>query len=82
MNTMETAKLMIATIRAALANGVQHRHPVSGRKLTTEVQVLEALRSGVGVELDESARVEVTTPEAELAKMNARRGDRGSRSQT
>lgn len=71
MNNIEKAKLMIASVRAALANGVVHRNPKSGRWLRTETEVIDALRIYGAVDIDESRRVEATTTEAELAKLNA-----------
>jgi hypothetical protein len=64
MSERENALLMIASIRAALTNGVKHYQ--RGRLLTDELQIISALEHGA-IEVDESERVERTTAERELA---------------
>lgn len=69
MSNLDEAYLMIAAIRAALANGVVHRDAVTKKLLTTDDAIIEALAIGIEVEVDESNRSEVTTVEDELAKI-------------
>jgi hypothetical protein len=64
----EKALLLVASIRAALANGCQHFNK-AGSLLRSEVEILKTLRDEGSVSIDESAHNAVTTPEAEYAAM-------------
>lgn len=61
----ENALVMIASLRAAMKNGVKH-YSVAGKLLTTELEITEALQRDGRVEFDVTDRVERTTGAAEL----------------
>ena len=66
----ENALLLIASVRAALKNGVKH-FAGDGRPLLTENDVLTELRNNLSIQLDENERVQVTTDAEELAMIKA-----------
>lgn len=57
MTPFDKGLLLLASVQAALANGVRHYHP-DGRLLETDKAILQAMLSGASVTLDESERVE------------------------
>lgn len=65
-NTFEMALLTLASVRAALANGVKHYHP-DGHLLNTDKDILEALVLGAKVTIDERDRVNRVTAETLFA---------------
>jgi hypothetical protein len=69
----EKALRFIAHTRSSLKNGVKH-YSLDGRLLATELEIAEALQQDGRVELDETARVERFTFEAELALARAEFG--------
>lgn len=68
----ELAFIIIASVRAALKNGCLH-YSLAGRLLTTEKDVLDALRLDYGIHVDVRLRVEVTTVDRELEAFLAER---------
>jgi hypothetical protein len=60
--------LLVASVRAALKNGVLHSTTM-GMPLCTDVEVISALTQFGKVNVDYSHRVIVTTPDLELAEM-------------
>lgn len=44
MNQMEQARLLVGSVKAALAKGVRHYHPVTKEELKTAEEILLALR--------------------------------------
>lgn len=66
----DQALLFIASIRAALKNGCKH-YDESGKLLTTEKQILEAMMKGA-VLLNDRDSVQVTTVHAEFAALKRR----------
>ena len=69
MSALDEAKLMIASVRAALANGIVHMHPTTGEVLTTEESIITVLLEEGSVDFDVTNQFTVTTAEAELAKL-------------
>lgn len=65
----EEVLLLIASVRAGMINGVVYRHPTTGDVLENEESVILTLLTDGGVDFDITRRVEITTTEAELAKM-------------
>jgi hypothetical protein len=73
----EKALVMIASLRAAIKNGVRH-FALDGTPLTTELEITNALQRDGRVEFDLTDRVERTTDAVELelarAEFGAARG--------
>ncbi len=65
---LKEARILIASVRAALKNGCYHFNR-DGRLLENELEIIEAMARGEEVEIDESDRIEITTPEKELEKI-------------
>ena len=65
MTIEERAHLLVASIRAAMKNGCQHRD-AAGKDLTDVRDIVTAMLSSEGVMVDERERVQVTTVAAEL----------------
>lgn len=62
---MKDALLILASVRAALRNGVLHYNK-AGKLLETDLEILQTMRDEKSVRLDERFVVIVTTPEEEL----------------
>lgn len=62
---MKDALLLLASVRAALKNGVRHYNR-AGELLETDLEILQTMRDEKSVRLDESYVVILTTPEEEL----------------
>jgi hypothetical protein len=69
----EKALVMIASVRAAMKNGIRH-FAVDGTPLMTELEITDALIRDGRVEFDVTDRVERTTEEVELALARAEFG--------
>jgi hypothetical protein len=67
---LHKAKLLLASIRAALANGCRHYNK-AGTLLATEKEIVACLQAEGGVMIDETDRKHVTTVQAEMAKLCA-----------
>jgi hypothetical protein len=64
-----TAKLLIASVRCAIKNGCLHYNK-AGTLLTTDAEVIKCLRDEGSIRVDQTHRVQVTTDDEELRKLN------------
>lgn len=68
IESVEDAMVLIASVRAALKNGVVHFNK-EGYVLIDEKEIIECMKEEGGVEIDESDRGEIVTVEEVLEQV-------------